>query len=672
MEDDEFVVVDSHDVPSSAETSPEFAETTKWLEPTAYLGESSELQQHLNWLATAGAGKSVLVARLVSLLQEQSKPRAIPVLFFFFRQIVVANHGPHALVRDWLAQLLNYSPSLQKRLKDLRPRKRVQDVAFNELWQILLDTLVSLKKVYCIVDALDELDANHTSDFLPRLVALGQLAPDKIKLVMSSRPLPHIQKILNVSTVLQIRLENTQMNKDIALFVEYRLRQSQPNLSEPALAEIRQAIGNRVHPSFLYARLLLNELLERHSGGDWSQESVRESLVSIPASLEDLYTQMLAEHSQKASVPQERQVLILRLVTNATRPLRLLEIATVLDFLSMGNGADGIYPDTKAMARMSCGPLLEILDDETVSIIHHSFTEFLTDSTRSENGPCGFPVIDPLKTHQLMATICLKYMSTGGLAKGHKDDSKASTYLSRVQMKYPFTDYAAKSWFDHTRRLPELGENVLSELAEFTCLKHNAFPAWINAVMKPQDVEVTTVTPLHAAAWAGVANYVETLLTAGTDPNISTKLATMPLAMAAQNGHTEAVKVLLRYGAAADEPDFFGMKPLHYAARPNHHGVVQALMEVNVSPTTPKTCDPAPRPCGNAPTSVGHTPLQYACSAGAIESVRAMMPYFTLADAQHAIEHSIDNSQTELVQLLVEFPGLSTLETGSNRPAGPC
>ncbi|KIA75902.1 hypothetical protein HK57_00307 [Aspergillus ustus] len=687
MEDDEFVVVDSHDVPSSTETSPELAETIKWLEPTAYLGESSELQQHLNWLvpgtgewieqtaefqtwqdsptygalwikATAGAGKSVLVARLVSLLQEQSKPKAIPVLFFFFRQIVVANHGPHSLVRDWLAQLLNYSPSLQKRLKDLRPTKRVQDVAFNELWQILLDTLASLKKVYCVVDALDELDANHTSDFLPRLVALGQFAPDKIKLVMSSRPLPHIQKILNDPTVLQIRLENTQVNKDIALFVDYRLRQSQPNLSEPALAEIRQTIGNRVHPSFLYARLLLNELLEKHSGGDWSQESVRQSLVSIPASLEDLYTQMLAEHSQKASVPQERQVLILRLVTHATRPLRLLEIATVLDFVSMGNGPDGTYPDTKAMTRMSCGPLLEILDDETVSIIHHSFTEFLTDSMRRENGSCGFPVIDPLETHQLMATICLKYMSTCGLAKGHNDNSKASTYLSRVQMKHPFTDYAAKSWFDHTRRLPELGEDVLSELAKFTCLEQNAFPGWIKTVMKLKDVEVTTVTPLHAAAWAGVANYVETLLVAGSDPNVSTKLATTPLAMAAQNGHADAVKVLLRHGAAPDGPDYFGMKPLHYAARANHHGVVQALMEVNVSPRTRKTCDPTPRPCGNAPTSVGDTPLQYACSAGAVESVRAMMPYFALADAKHAVEHSIDHSQTELVELLVEFPGL--------------
>ncbi|KAL3451363.1 ankyrin repeat-containing domain protein [Aspergillus insuetus] len=689
MEEGDFVVVDSNEVPSSTEISPELATTTKWLEPTAYVGESSELQQHLNWLvpgtgewieqttefrkwqtspshgalwikAIAGAGKSVLVARLVSLLQEQGKAQVIPVLFFFFRQIVVANHGPHSLIRDWLAQLLGYSPPLQETLKDLRSRtSRVQDVAFNELWHILLDTLGSLKKVYCVVDALDELDTNHTSDFLPRLIALGQLAPDRVKLIMSSRPLPHIQKVLNDPTVVEIRLENVQVNKDIAVFVDYRLRQAQPNLSEHVLAEIKKAVGNRVHPSFLYARLLLNELLEKQSAADWSDVSVRQSLASIPASLEDLYTQMLAEHSRKASVPQDRQVLILKLVTHATRPLRLLEIATVLDFLSMGSRPEDAYPDTKAMTRMSCGPLLEILEDETVAIIHHSLTEYLTDATRAASVLNAFPVIDSQETHRMIAEVCLKYLPAADLSKGNTDDSELPKDLKRVQLKYPFTDYAAKNWFDHTHRLPELEEDFLAHLADFMRPGNSTFSVWISTVMKLKDFEVPTVTPIHAAAWAGMANYVETLLATGVNPKVSTKLETTPLAMAAQNGHTDVVKALLRHGAAPDEPDFYGMKPLHYAARANHHAVVQALMDANVSPTTPKTCDPTPRFCGNAPTSVGETPLQYACSAGAIESVHAMMPHFTENDAWHAIAHSIASSRNQLVELVVTFPGLS-------------
>jgi hypothetical protein len=37
MEEDDFVVVDTNEVPPSTEISPELAATTKWLEPTAYV-----------------------------------------------------------------------------------------------------------------------------------------------------------------------------------------------------------------------------------------------------------------------------------------------------------------------------------------------------------------------------------------------------------------------------------------------------------------------------------------------------------------------------------------------------------------------------------------------------------------------------------------------------------
>ncbi|KAL4967666.1 ankyrin repeat-containing domain protein [Aspergillus stella-maris] len=685
MADDEFVLVDGKDVPSTPELSPEFSETKGWLEPTVYLGESSELQQHLNWLvpgtgkwieetpefqqwqtspshgalwvkAIAGAGKSVLMARLVSILQQSTQKERTPVLFFFFRQIVAANHDSHALVRDWLTQLLSHSNGLIKTLKALRSRyQRVQDVAFNELWQVLLDTIVSLSKVYCVVDALDELDSAHAQAFLPRLLALGQLAPDRIKLGMSSRPLPHIQKVLNHSSVFQIRLENAHLNKDIAVFVDYRLRQTQSNLTEQSLAEIRNVIGNRVHPSFLYARLLLDEILERHAVNDWSEDSVRLSLASTPPSLEDLYTQMLLDHARKAAVPQNRQVLILQLVTHATRPLRLLETATVLDFYCK-DMAD--VRDTKAMTRASCGPLLEIYDDETVSIIHHSFTEYLTDSLRSDRLAQSFPVLDTLATHHLIASICLQYLSTRGLSNYATDTTKRSPGVNDLQMKHPFTDYALKNWFVHARRLPQLDDSLLRQLDVFMSSENEDFRSWVSMVLGLEALETPTISPLHGAAWTGMDNYVEHLLTTGKDVHVTSKLQRAPITMAARNGHAAVVKTLLRYGAAPDEPDYYGMKPLHYAAQSNHHEVVQVLLDQGVSPTTRKTCDPTPQRCGNARSSIGDTPLLYACNAGAIESVQAMIPHFPLADAQRAIELLIGKSSHELLEQLTTFPGL--------------
>lgn len=154
--------------------------------------------------AVAGAGKSVLAARLISQLQEH-EPQT-PVLFFFFRQIIASNHDSHSMVRDWMAQLLPASPYLQTQLEKLKDDKREsKDIAFSELWQTLLGALQLFERIYCIVDALDELDHEHTQPLLQRLVALGNVRPGAIKLLMTSRPLPQIQKVLNCASILQVR-----------------------------------------------------------------------------------------------------------------------------------------------------------------------------------------------------------------------------------------------------------------------------------------------------------------------------------------------------------------------------------------------------------------------------------------------------------------------------------
>ena len=57
-----------------------------------------------------------------------------------------------------MSQVLNYSPLLQLKLKKLLDDERELDsVALEELWDVLLDALSSLPRVYCVIDALDEM-----------------------------------------------------------------------------------------------------------------------------------------------------------------------------------------------------------------------------------------------------------------------------------------------------------------------------------------------------------------------------------------------------------------------------------------------------------------------------------------------------------------------------------
>ncbi|KAL3472288.1 ankyrin repeat-containing domain protein [Aspergillus californicus] len=686
-ENDDFVIVDEAPTPFSPK---QVSELKAWLRPTDYLGESSDFKKHLNshvpgtgewlqqtthyqqwhegaadalWLkAIAGAGKSVLAARLISHLQ--STESQTPVLFFFFRQIVASNHGIHSLVRDWMAQLLEFSPHLRFQLRKWREenQRNVEDISFNELWQLLLDCFSFLGKVYCVVDALDELDSEQTDDFLRRLVHLGRTRPGSVKILMTSRPLPQIQKVLNTPSVLQVRLEDRQTNKDISLFIQHRLLLA--DVDEMTRATIKRSIEDRVHPSFLYARLMLNELLDRHRTQSINTASVDNAILSLPASMEDMYSQMLYDHSQVAGVPQERQLLILQLATHASRPLRLLEIATVLDSLDMRDRAQ--HGDTKNMTRMSCGPLLEILEDETVSIIHHSFTEFLTDDGRKGRNET-FPVIDSIKAHEMMALACIEYLLAGSLSSWKLDPVRMSTakygsLLSddsvpaqqrSLQLQYPFLAYAAHNWYYHARRLPVMSEELQAALERLMSPDSHVFLAWIDAVVKP-DYAPESLSPLHVAAWAGLTNAVGPLLDMKQALNGLTGSGQTPLTLAAKRGHADTVACLVKHGALPDEPETAGLKAMHYAAGSNHHTVVQVLIDAGVSPVTPRTADYPGNWCGNSKSAVGETPLNRASRNGCAEVIQVMLSHLSDKERKSSLRRAVGSNQMGVVQLLLD------------------
>jgi hypothetical protein len=170
------------------------------LQPTEYDNEWGEFRKHLashlpgtgNWLFSSdvyqqwhsnqdkgllwirgipGSGKSVFAASIVHRLRQEK----CPMLYFFFRQIIDANHSPTAALRDWLAQLLPFSPPLQAALKEYVDKNRhVDSLSSDDLWRHLRQATIYIPKVYCVVDALDEMD--QTSEFEPFLHSIVTLA----------------------------------------------------------------------------------------------------------------------------------------------------------------------------------------------------------------------------------------------------------------------------------------------------------------------------------------------------------------------------------------------------------------------------------------------------------------------------------------------------------------
>lgn len=105
--------------------------------------------------------------------------------------------------------------------------------------------------------------------------------------------------------------------------------------------------------------------------------------------------------------------MILQWVTHSARPLRFLKLAEVV---RLSTPLANTLKDAKRLVSIACGSLLEILEDETVSVIHHSFTEFLTDPARESTavglGTKMFPVINFRRAHRQLGLKCIRYLQS--------------------------------------------------------------------------------------------------------------------------------------------------------------------------------------------------------------------------------------------------------------------
>lgn len=575
FDDDNAVLIDCDDVSNYnpghilPESSEAIGNIRSWLQPTPYDDVGGEYYRHLasylsgtgDWVTSSevyqrwlqcggegegegllwikgnpGSGKSVIAAKLINELSK-SNP-GCPVMYFFFRQIIEANHKPHSLLRDWMAQLLEYSPPLQKQLKThVVARRPVDQILIQDMWKYLRAALAGLPgKAFCIVDALDEMDQGPDMDmFLGELASLGQWRPGAVKVLMTSRPVPTVERPLRMTPCLYLRLQESLVDADISTFVEYTLSTCGSTIQASDKQVIRDAVPGRANGLFLYAKLAMDAFLQ--PGAD-----VKDVLLYLPADLNAIYNNLLEQHAHRSGVSVQIQRLILQAVTHTTRPLRLLELATMVHFVNPP-GPDGCKQELKAikdLIRAACGPLLEILPDETISVVHHSFTEFLKGITRSDDDHSGYPILRQGSAHFELALACLRYLQTGCLdgvdviikqRRGFEgwtytsswnpiddypiDDYSCSIPAPDVQMRlqHPLMEYAVGYWHHHVHRSESADHDQTLLNSEIRKFLGNAkvAKAWLQLSWLDYT-EDANITQLHIAARAGFVSYTEELL----------------------------------------------------------------------------------------------------------------------------------------------------------------
>jgi ankyrin repeat protein len=741
--DQDFVFVD--EVQSEPESEPDDLEVDgetiekiqKWLNHTDYLNASSEYQKHLRphitgtnlwtqdtdsfrkwhdspshgslWIkATAGTGKSVFAAVTASRLAQEEN---VPVLFFFFRQIIATNHDPNYLTRDFISQLLPYSQTLQRRMRRLIDNGRSSEsVPTSEFWSHLLNSLDLLSKVYCVIDGLDEMDMAGES-FLDSLIELGKRRPSSIKVLMTSRPLPWIEAHLKNPSVVQLRLNPDMVDRDISTYVEHRLSH-RSDLSDDIKVAFRRSMESKAKGSFLYSRLMMDELMEHLRNMVPDIAYIQRPLSWLPQSLEEMYDGMLFDHSLRSHVSQELQVAILRCVTHSIRPLRLIELATMLHHILSHDSnitchqnfsryqSTTVLKERKLLIRNACGPLLEILPDETISIIHHSFTEYLTDTERlrkSSSVHPQFPVILPKPTHYGLAYACLKYMECLDdwhlrpfTIKSPRHEHDDILQIHDFNIRFPFIEYAMKNWHIHLRAL-EVENHEYIEGPAFQTGKSEVFEslnsffhsngqhrylAWIDLTwsrhreMIGRRAYLEFIEPLHVAAACGLTSYARHLLACGAELKNTSRRAQQltPLMLASENGFLDMVEILIAHDPQVNRgDDLLGFKPLHYATQSNHPLVVKRLLVAGANPlvTVNGRINRMLEGARNA------TPLYLACTSDAVDSLIEMIPYIPPEKLISALHYAIERNKGAAVEALLSSPYVDPNgddETPAHRP----
>ncbi|KAK1241191.1 hypothetical protein MKX08_001165 [Trichoderma sp. CBMAI-0020] len=674
-----------------------------WLQPTAYDIAGGEYRKHISshvagtgaWLTSSdayqkwlhsdghgllwikgipGSGKSVMAAKLIHDLA-RSNPTS-PVLFFFFRQIIDANHEPRALLRDWLDQILSYSPPLQKQLKAyVEADRSLESISMEDLWKHLRLAFASLPgKVFCVADALDEIDRGH-EEFIQTLGKLGHWRPKTVKVLITSRPVPSVEVPLRTVHGLQIRLQEILVDMDISTYVHFVLAKS--GIPKSDWDTIASAVPGRANGLFLYAKLAMDAFVEPGA-------NIATVLSKLPSDLNSLYTDLLNEHATRSGVPEVIQRLILQAVTHATRPLRLLELAEMIR-VSRPDGAVRDIKVTKALIRAACGPLLEILPDETISVIHHSFTEYLKGTTRSnESHPTGYPILEPASTHAQLALQCLHYLQSGCLATiiiDTRDDvariyrrdwglvskygpetgtSKVSDEEVQLRLQHPLFEYAVNNWHLHIVKSEAAGHDQTEINARLHQLfeQGNNLAGWLQMRWPGKGLGAKKVTQLHVAAKTGLISYTKELL-ASFDVNVRDFYDRTPVWWAAVEGHVKVISVLVDAGADPDVPDnVTGIKPLHRAAHSNHSAAVTALLKAGVDPLTRKTIESKWLVSFHY-SETGLTPLMFACN-GHLEAVEAFLPFIgdKIGLVHRALLWAAEKGSSAVVSRLLQHPGV--------------
>ena len=238
----------------------------------------------------------------------------------------------------------------------------------------------NLDQVFLIIDALDECDVVTRPSLIGFLNAVLSMnrKPSKVKWLVTSRPLPEIERDMmgaGISTKRVLKLDEHNLERPINAYIDFKVvelrdKGHDKDSIDVAAAKLRKRAGN----TFLWVWLVCKELM---GAQDRAWPGILEA---VPDDLTKLYNYLFDQiETQKWEIDSEDCKRVLAAATLAYRPLTLSEVGILADLPSEKEAREAVE---------LCRSFLTVRSD-TVYLIHQSAQDYLSKNYRKLHDVTG-------------------------------------------------------------------------------------------------------------------------------------------------------------------------------------------------------------------------------------------------------------------------------------------
>ncbi|UPL00409.1 hypothetical protein LCI18_011343 [Fusarium solani-melongenae] len=400
-----------------------------------------------------GAGKTTLTSRIVNYLQSRKATLKGPILYFYFKSRQEDKRTMGGMLRALLKQLIHQEDIAADYMRERWSSASESDMtSLPVLQELVQDCLATQQGGTVVLDGLDECEDERNTCQEPemiidwvheKLISAARLQGYPIRVLMSSQHVDFLEEKLAKHPSIRLDQDAGHLHS-IQAYAQSKASRIQErfSLTDSKRDSIAEKVSASSNGFFLYARVVLGNLLEQCSESELNEELDTQN---FPKDLEAAYERVVIRVLDHGSRPKKAAASkILGWMTCAARPLHWREIQSLF---CIDPECGECIPERKRVdsCKVLCSSLVEEdLPDEAegevrepvVRLVHNTAGGYLVHTGR----------INLLESHASMALFCSQYLAS----QPFQDGPRAETIQEFAKTGYyGFLDYAVTSWTHH-------------------------------------------------------------------------------------------------------------------------------------------------------------------------------------------------------------------------------